>query len=307
MTSRSTFASLVLASSLVIPLAGCADITTEEPGFAVPAQTLEPSPAEIAFEAGIGALEEKFDARVGVTVIYTGNGRPLEYRGDERFGYASTLKALAAAIILRDTTADERDEKLRWTAADVEASGYSPVTSEHIDDGLTVAELAEAAVRTSDNTALNLLLDYMGGAAELDIALDGIGDDTISVVNTEPALNTLTPGSDDDTTTPSAYANDLDSILGGDVLEQADIDTLLEWMGGNATGDALIRASAPEGWVVADKSGGAGGIRNDVAVVAAPGREPIIMVIFTERNDPDADYDDALVAGVAEVAFEAVK
>ena len=61
----------------------------------------------------------------------------------------------------------------------------------------------------------------------------------------------------------------------------------------------MARSQAGGHWLSTASAGGAGGIRNDVAVVAAPGREPIIVVIFTERNDPDVDYDDALVAGVA--------
>jgi beta-lactamase class A len=77
-------------------------------------------------------------------------------------------------------------------------------------------------------------------------------------------------------------------------------------MSGNATGDTLIRAGAPDGWVVADKSGGAGGIRNDVAVVTPPGRAPVVVTVFTTRNDPDARYDDALVARAAAIVLGAL-
>ena len=66
------------------------------------------------------------------------------------------------------------------------------------------------------------------------------------------------------------------------------------------TSDALIRAGAPDDWAVADKSSRTGGIRSDVAILTAPGRAPIVLTVFTERNDPDAEYDDEMVARVAE-------
>ncbi|WP_370582089.1 class A beta-lactamase [Plantibacter sp. VKM Ac-2880] len=251
------------------------------------------------------ALEAEFGARVGVSAIDKGSGARLSYRADERFGYASTIKALAAAVFLHEVPAAAREELVTWSAEDVEAAGYSPVTSEHVDTGLTLSQLAEAAVRRSDNTALNLVLARIGGPSGLDAALAALGDETIEVVNAEPTLNVIEPGSTEDTSTPAAFADDLSRLIDSSVLEPADQEMLLSWMSGNATGDTLIRAGAPADWPVADKSGGAGGIRNDVAIVRPPGREPIILSIFTTTLDPEADYDDALVAAVAKAALSA--
>ncbi len=175
-----------------------------------------------------------------------------------------------------------------WTAADVTASGHSPVTSQHVADGLTWAQLAEAAVRESDNTALNLVLDRIGGPSALQQGLGRLGDTTTQVVHDEPELNTVTPGSTADTTTAAAFAADLHVLLGGRShgLDESDRATLLDWMGGNRTGDTLVRAGAPTGWTVADKSGGAGGIRNDVAWVTRPDGDPVVLVVLTRRNAP---------------------
>jgi beta-lactamase class A len=238
-----------------------------------------------------------------VSVLDTGSGTTLTHRQEERFGYASTIKVLAAVVFLHDVPADQRDEVVTWTAADVTSAGHTPVTSQYVDEGMTLAALAEATVRTSDNLALNLVHDRIGGPAGLDRALEQLGDTTTEVVNTEPSLNTIEPGSTDDTTTPAAFTTDLAELATGDFLSGPDRATLLDWMSGNATGDTLIRAGAPDGWAVADKSGGAGGIRNDVAVITPPGRDPLVVTVLTERNDPDADYDDALVARAASVVL----
>lgn len=313
MPSRAFSASLAIAATLGLGLAACSTPGASSPAPSTTA-TPVPLPSPIAapdlatpeVEAALSDLEARYDARVGLSVLDTGSGATLDHRADERFGYASSLKAFAAAALLDATDDADLDRVVTWTQAEVDAAGHSPLTSQHVADGLPLRQLAEGAVRQSDNTALNLVLTELGGPAGLDAALAAQGDDVTDVVHGEPELNTLTSGSTADTTTPAAFTATLARITDGDRLAADDRATLLEWMSGNATGDTLVRAGAPDGWQVADKSGGAGGIRNDVAIVVPPSGDPVAISVLTTRNDPAADYDDALVAAVAEVALTAV-
>lgn len=307
----------VLALTVLLGLAACtspsddvdpvdpvdAGTSTSTPTASAPPPSPPSPPVDVA--PALRALERAYAARVGVSVVDTGDGRRLSFRGGARFGYASTIKAFAAAAFLRRVPAAERGEVVRWTTSDLAEAGYAPVTEQHLDDGLPLDRLAEAAVRESDNLALNLVLDRIGGPRALDDELELLGDEVTEVVSYEDDLNDVEPGSTDDTTTADAFADALVSVVTTDHLPDADRALLLDWMSGNATGDPLVRAGAPEGWVVADKSGGAGGLRNDVAVVTPPGREPLVVVVLTEKRDPDADYDDELVARVAEVVLAA--
>lgn len=307
---------VAVAAALALTLAGCGTggptsraSTASAP--AAPARTSSPTPSPIptldtsGVEPALAALASEYGATIGVVATDTVTGASVAHNGDRRFGYASSLKAFAAAAFLRSVHGADRDERVRWTAADVAAAGHSPVTEQHVADGLSYDELAEAAVRQSDNTALNLVLTRIGGPSALDAALADLGDDVTRVVHEEPELNTIEPGSTDDTTTPAAFAADLASVLDGTTLGTADTDQLVAWMSDNATGDTLIRAGAPEGWTVADKSGGAGGIRNDVALVTPPGGHPIAIAVLTTKNDPAATYDDTLVAKAASVVLGA--
>ncbi|GAB2976802.1 class A beta-lactamase [Frigoribacterium salinisoli] len=307
-------AAALLALALPLALGGCTVTDLAVPAAATTttgatsAPDVRATPALVdGVEAELDALEAEHAARVGVQAIDTGDGRVVAHRADERFGFASTLKLPAAAVLLDRTTDAELAETVRWTTADVEAAGYSPVTGEHVADGLPLGEVAEAAVRQSDNTAMNLVLERLGGPEGLGDALVELGDDVTSVDRTEPTLNDVTAGDPRDTTTPAAFASLLRAVAVDDALDPDDRATLLDWASGNATGDALVRAGAPEGWVVADKSGGAGPIRNDVAVVTPPGRAPIVLVVLTTRDDPAAPYDDALVARTAEVVLGALR
>ncbi|GAA2074450.1 class A beta-lactamase [Aeromicrobium halocynthiae] len=283
-------------------LAGCAT----EGGEAPEAEGGPTTGPVVDVSGDLGALEERFDARVGVVAVDLQDGRRVEHRGDERFGYASTVKVFVAAALLDATDEVRRGERVEWSQADIDAAGYSPLTQESLDEGLTLDELAEAAVRESDNTATNLVLERLGGPAGLENALRSAGDEETSVDAVEPGINDVTPGEPANTTTPAAFAALLESIAKGDWLESADRERLFDWMSGNATGDPLIRAGAPEGWIVLDKSGGAGPRRGDVALVHPPGREPIVLVVLTERNDLSADYDDALVAEAAALVLGAL-
>lgn len=302
---------VVVSTVILIALSGCSGGTAPAPGASrtsAPLPTPSTSAAALdqrSLDRALADLEREYDATVGVVATDTVTGATVAYNGDRRFGYASTIKVFAAAQFLRSVPTDARDEVVHWTAADVAAAGYSPVTEQHVADGLSYARLAEAAIRMSDNTALNLVLTRIGGPSGLDAALAELGDTTTEVVHGEPDLNTIEPGSTEDTTTPAAFTAALATVLDGSTLNSADTALLVDWMGGNATGDALIRAGAPEGWVVVDKSGGAGGIRNDVARVTPPDGDPIVLAVLTTRNDPDAAYDDALVARSASAVLDA--
>jgi beta-lactamase class A len=246
------------------------------------------------------SLEEQYDARLGVFAVDTGSGATVAHRADERFAYASTFKALAAAAVLDRTGPAELEEVIRYDASDLVT--YSPVTELHVETGLSLRRVAEAAVRLSDNTAANLLLDALGGPDGFERALRQVGDDVTVAAREETELNTATPGDRRDTSTPRAFASALEAYVVDGALARADRDLLLRWMRGNATGDTLVEAGLPDSWRVADKSGTAAyGTRNDIAVVHPPGGAPIVIAVFSDRDLPDAEHDDALVADAARV------
>lgn len=276
-----------------------------------PEKTPEPSSQKEAEESTdldemFATIESEYDARIGVYAIDTGSDQTIDYRSEERFAFASTYKALAAALVLKQNSMEELEEVITYTEDDLVS--YSPITEKHVDTGMTLAELSEAAVRTSDNTAGNLLFEELGGPEQFQQSLREIGDDMTQSDRYETALNEFTPGNTRDTSTPAALATSLQGFAVGDLLPDDKRARLLDWMKGNATGDTLIRGGAPEGWTVADKSGaGRYGTRNDIAVVWPPDREPIILAIMTRHDTEDAEYDDALIAEVAEATLNALK
>ncbi|MBO9039828.1 class A beta-lactamase [Curtobacterium flaccumfaciens pv. flaccumfaciens] len=246
-------------------------------------------------------LERRYDARLGVAAIDTGSGRTIAHRAGERFAFASTVKVFIAAAVLDASSDADLATVVHYDRSDL--LEYAPVTSEHVDTGMTVRGLIDAALRFSDNTAANLLVERLGGPDDVERWLRGIGDRTTSVNRVEPDLNEAIPGDRRDTTTPERFAADLRTVLLGDALDVADRRVLREAMLGNTTGDATIRAGVDPSWRVADKTGTASyGVRNDIAVVTPPGRAPVVLVVMTSRADPGAEPSDALVAEATRAA-----
>ncbi|WP_071715856.1 class A beta-lactamase Bla1 [Bacillus sp. N35-10-4] len=251
-------------------------------------------------------LEQKFDARLGVYAIDTGTNQTISYRPNERFAFASTYKALAAGVLLQQNSIDTLNEVIKFTKEDL--VDYSPVTEKHVDTGMTLGEIAEAAVRYSDNTAGNILFHKIGGSKGYEKALRKMGDRVTMSDRFETELNEAIPGDIRDTSTAKAVATNLKDLTVGNALPHQKRNILTDWMKGNATGDKLIRAGVPTDWVVADKSGaGSYGTRNDVAIVWPPNRSPIIIAILSSKDEKEATYDNQLIAEAAEVVVNAFK
>ncbi len=289
-----------LATLALIPLAACGQ--GDASSSSSPSQKATRSKADgKPFEREFKELERKFDARLGVYAVDTGSGREVGYNDGERFAFASTFKALAAGAVLRKYSLSGMDRVIKYSRDDLIAN--SPVTEKHVETGMTLKALCDAAVRYSDNAAANLLFDALGGPKGLDATLEGLGDHVTRMERRETELSRWSPGSTRDTTTPRALAKDLRAYVLGDVLDKAERSQLTKWLRTNTTGDELIRAGMPGKWVVGDKTGTAGtyGGRNDIAVVWPPDGAPIVMAVMSNRSEEDADHDDKLIAEAASV------
>jgi beta-lactamase class A len=273
---------------------------------ALPALPVIASADPAAADDGFTALEGDLDGELGVAAIDTGSGRTVLHRADQRFAMCSTFKTvLAAAILARAGRTPGLLDQSVPLPKDVFVA-WSPVTGEHEGGALTVRELCAAALQHSDNTAANALLREVGGPAGLTQFARTLGDDAFRLDRWETALNAAVPGDERDTTTPLAMARTLQRLLLGDALPPQGRQQLRDWMLGNTTGAGRIRAAAPAGWQVADKTGsGDYGCTNDVAVLYPPGRAPIVLAVYSRQRVRDAQGRSDVVAAAARMALAA--
>lgn len=256
------------------------------------------SMAYAAGSASIAALEQKHGRLLGVWAKNIRTGRTIEHRAEERFPMLSTFKTLLAAQILRDLPARTLQQRLTWDPSDVVAN--SPITSLTTRNGLTVAQLCEATVTRSDNTAANVLMRLVGGPTGVTAFARSLGDDVSRLDRWEPDLNSAIPGDVRDTTTPHAIARSYTKLLLGNALGRADRDQLTTWMLANQSTVTRFGAGVPASWRLADKTGGGDyATRNDVGITWTPDGAPIVIAALTRSDDPTAVPLDAPLADIA--------
>lgn len=237
-------------------------------------------------EAYLQMLERRLGegARLGVAALDTSTGNRILYRAEERFAMASTFKWLLTAAAL-----ERLDHGLRITYGQDDLVAYSPVTGENVASGMTVSQLAEAAVTVSDNTAANLLLRQLGGPDGFTVWLRQNVDSVTRLDRWETDLNENAAGDVRDTTTPLAMANAMNRLLVGDSLRRANRETLRAWMIACETGLQRIRAGLPSDWRAGDKTGtGMNGAANDVAIAWPPKGGALLIAVYMDRGDADA-------------------
>lgn len=254
-------------------------------------------------------LERRFHAHLGLYALDTGSGRSVAYQADRRFAHCSTIKVLAAGTLLKRAGDAELDRVVTYPSSALVP--YSPITSKHAGQGkgkgMTLRAIMAAALRYSDNTAENLMLDRLGGPAGLQEAVRAMGDAVTHVDRPEPALNDAVPGDTRDTSTARALGTDLRSLLLGGALPTGRRALLTDLMVRNTTGGPYVRAGAPSGWKVADKTGsGDYGTRNDIAVLWPPHGAPVVISVLTDRGTPDAESADPLIANTTTAALTAL-
>ena len=277
--------------------------------FAVSALALHPRRLRAAAiqdaAASLAALERRHGGRLGVAMLDSGSGRRIAQRGDQRFLMCSTFKLLAVAAVLARVDAGKETLDRRIVFGPDVLLDYAPVTRRHVGaPGLTVAQLCQAAITLSDNTAANLLLDGLGGPPAVTRFLRGLGDPVTRLDRTEPELNRGSPGDVRDTTTPNAMLNTLQRLLLGHALADASRVQLVGWLRECTTGLDKLRAGVPADWLAGDKTGrGAHGESNDVAIFWPPQREPILATAYYAGSSADSPQRSAVLAEVGRIVL----
>jgi beta-lactamase class A len=252
--------------------------------------------------AALAEVERRHGGRLGVAILDTGNGQRAGHRADERFLMCSTFKMLLAATILArvDRGQERLDRRVIFGKDAVLA--YAPVSRLHVGPpGMTLAQLCQAAVSLSDNTAANVLLAHLGGPSVVTAYARQLGDTLTRLDRVEPELNRPSADGLLDTTTPNAMLADLDKLTLGSALSEASRRQLIDWLCQTTTGKNLLRAGMPSDWRVGEKTGNGVTQRNDVAIVWPPQRKPLLIAAYYANEQADDDQRAAALADVGRV------
>lgn len=298
---RRQFIQITGMATTIVAMTGCARTTT--------AASDAPNIARTArFQQAVRQIELDSGGRLGVAVLDTQSGFSYAHRGTERFPLCSTFKFLLAAHVL--SRVDQGQEQLtrRIAVQPTDLVPYAPVTGPRVGGlPMTVAELCEAAITLSDNTAANMLLASFGGPSALTAYARTLGDEFTRLDRNEPDLNQAEPGDARDTTTPQAMLQTMQKIVLGDALSPASRGRITRWLLDCKTGDRKLRALLPVDWRVADKTGSGGhGSNNDIGVLWPPGRNAVLVTSYLTETSMDAVARDRALAEVGQLVASLV-
>jgi beta-lactamase class A len=100
----------------------------------------------------------------------------------------------------------------------------------------------------------------------------------------------------------------LRTLVLGDVLSSTSRRQLTAWLLGNKTGDTRLRARLPKDWRVGDKTGaGEQGTTNDICLLWAPDRDPIIVCAYLTTSPGSPEQRNATLAAVGEAVAHTLR
>lgn len=263
----------------------------------------------------IAGIAEAADIQVGAAVWHVESGQQAAVNGDEPFPMASTFKIPILATACLQLAAGEINLDARLPLQDEDKSLGSGILP-YFEKGLqpTVRDLLTLMIIISDNTATDMMVEFLGGAAVIEGTMREIGLSEIYFKhNCKDLLRFLFP--DDVVDLPLeelvAWSAQHDILRDGlafsrgpqnNVCTANAMNKLLHMIYSGALFDGEVQETAisillkqqfnvrlsrflPPGVKVAHKTGTIGGIRNDSGIIFIGDSNHVIVTIFTEWDE----------------------
>ena len=250
-----------------------------------------------AFRRRIEDLERQSGVTIAVSAVNLRTTRRIQHRSTQSLPMCSLFKVIAVAALVSQRGYDEQywQAPIPFTASDIVVN--SPVASKSTTLTMTPGEMADAALRFSDNTAGNLLLREIGGPAKISQLVAPFGATATRLDRIEPELNEGLPDDLRDTTTTNDIVAILRALLIDGEAGQLTRSKLQDWMLRNATSSTRARAGLTGPYELADKTGaGSYGIVNDAGILWQGNNAPISLCILTRTDDPNAKGNNEVIA-----------
>ena len=263
----------------------------------------------------IAGIIKAADIRAGVAVWHIESGEQVDVNGDEPFPMASTFKIPILTTACRQLVRGEISLDTRVSLSDGDKSLGSGILP-YFESGLqpTVRDLLTLMMIISDNTATDMIVDTLGGAAVIEGVMREIGlreiyfkhnckellrylfpDEVVDLPLEEliawSAKNDIlrdglafSKGPENNVCTAKAMNKLLHMIYSGELFDGDVRETALDILLKQQFNVRLSRF-LPLGIKVAHKTGTIGGIRNDSGIIAISDSNHVILTIFTEWDE----------------------
>lgn len=238
--------------------------------------------------------------KAGLYFFNLDSGAVLNIGGSDVFPAASTIKIpiLVAFFKAVDEDRISLGEPLTMRP-DLIAPEAGTLQYQKPNSQYPALEVADLMITISDNTATNMLIDRLGGAAVLNQQFREWGlEDTV--------INNLLPDMQGtNTTSPRDLATLMLKISQGQLVSARSRDRLLDIMRRTVT-KTLLPAGIGKGAIIAHKTGDIGTVVADAGLVDMPNGQRYVAAMIVKRpyNDPQGSELIRQVSRLVYQAFE---
>ena len=230
--------------------------------------------------------------------------------GEEFFSYRPTVRVPAASVIkipilielMEKVKAKQVDLNKVYTLQASDKAGGSGVIA-NLPDGkkFTIRELAQEMIRSSDNTATNILIRQVGMA--------DVNQNLMRLGSTQTRLNRIMMDTMAVKQGRENYVNTIEindllrMIYNKEVATPALCDEMIEILK-NCGDTTTIPRNLPKDVVIAHKTGGLPYVRGDAAIVYT--KKPFIISIFVEGFKEESTAE-RIISDLAKICWENLK
>ena len=203
----------------------------------------------------------------------------VSIEGDKTIASASTIKLPILVAFFQDVDRGkvQLEEQLIMTK-ELIGEGSGNMRYEKVGTKFSALETATRMMTVSDNTATNMLIDRLGGKAQLNQRFSKMKLESTVLRNPLPDLTGT------NTTSPQDLGNLLVKIDGGEILSLRSRDRL-RYIMGNIVNDTLLpQGIEPEASIV-HKTGDIKSVLGDVGTIDMPNGKRYIAAILVKRPD----------------------
>jgi len=256
------------------------------------------------------------NAVVGVSIIGNNGKDTLSLNGARHFPLQSVFKFHIALAVLSqiDKGKFSLDQKIKIEKKDLLPDLYSPIREKYPNGAsLTIAEILENTVSSSDNVGCEVLLRLLGGPQVVEEYFTKNKFKDVSIKINEEVQQANWDLQFQNWTTPKAANEVLAAFYYNKkkLLSQKSYDFIWKTMRDTETGKARIKGQLPKGTIVAHKTGSSGANKegltaavNDIGIVFLPNGRHFFISVFVTNSKENADTNEKIIADIAKAAWD---
>jgi beta-lactamase class A len=251
---------------------------------------------------------------VGVSVLGLEDRDTLNVHGNAKLVMHSTIKLPIAMAVLHlvDSGLFTLDKTIKVKKKEMRPDTWSPLRDKYPDGGeFTIGQLLSYMVSQSDNDACDIILNFLGGADQVEDYIHMIKVTGINVEAGEAEMAKSWEVQYTDWAKTIDMVKLMDKIYTGNVLSPASKDFLIKILQETTTGPKRIKGLLPAGTVVAHKTGtsptnaaGLSPATNDVGVITLPNGKHVAIAIYVCNSTADEATRESVIANIAKVVYD---